>query len=781
MPNRTLKIAAGLLALLLAACAGEPPPATPEAPSPEEMGRTDQATEELTHLLLELGAALASNPRPPVEKAFAPDFKGRPFPTAAGPASREADWVERRSWTLEGEPGSLSLTAFLESLDAFLQRFSGIESVTFEVPASESPRSGEVTCRVRLAIVARDREGRRVWTQGEGSASGILDRGQSWKIAAFDLESLESMVALRELFTDVTAPAGLTADDLPLVEAIGKLRHWYPNGAAATDVDRDGLVDLFVTGPEHNRLYKNLGDGTFRDVAEAAGLRDLHVEKPEFSPLFFDFDNDGDSDLFLTASYEYLLYENLLVPDGGLFFDDVSYNLPVLWQRQGWSVAAADVDGNGFTDVYVPSYASGFGGPVARTTIWDVSGDENVLFMNQGGGAFTEEGRERGVADRRFGLAAQFVDVDGDFDPDLYLANDYGGGNALFVNEGGRFTDQAEARGVLHAAQSMGVSFGDYDGDGDLDLFVTNMSSTAASRAFHRFDGFPLRHRRHLARTWSGHALFQNHGDGTFDDVSAEAGPFHGDWGWGGGFLDLDNDGWLDLHVPNGFFSGRKPFDARPMVFGVALLATQEDEPGVVEEAMTAAMSTMTEWLLRQGTSFAGWERDRVLLNRGGRFLDVSGISGADSASDGRAAVYADFDNDGDLDVFLRATHGRAHFLFRNDLGQDRGWLRLTLEGRRSARDAFGAVVRIRTPARTLTLAHRAGNGYLAQSDPRLVFGLGEETSVDWIEVRWPSGLVERHPGPFGSGSSLRLVEGEEQTFRVEEKRFVLPGPEEKL
>ncbi len=205
-----------------------------------------------------------------------------------------------------------------------------------------------------------------------------------------------------------------------------------------------------------------------------------------------------------------------------------------------------------------------------------------------------------------------------------------------------------------------------------------------------------------------------------------------------------------------------------------AILSTQE---GDVEERMSGAMEAMARLLVERDFSFAGHERDRLYLNRGdGRFVDVSGVSGVDSPGDGRAAVYADFDNDGDLDVFLRATHGRAHFLFRNDVGQDRGSLRVALEGRASGRDAFGAVVRVETPTRTLVRAKRASNGYLAQSDPRLVFGLGAESAAEWIEVRWPRGAVQRFAGPFRGGESLVLTEGEAAPRRVEEKRFRLAG-----
>jgi len=163
--------------------------------------------------------------------------------------------------------------------------------------------------------------------------------------------------------------------------------------------------------------------------------------------------------------------------------------------------------------------------------------------------------------------------------------------------------------------------------------------------------------------------------------------------------------------------------------------------------------------LLKRRYSFSGYERDLILLNLGGaKFLDISGLSGADSISDGRGAVYLDYDDDGDLDIFLRAMHGPAHFLFRNDAGQVNRWLRVSLTGTRSGRDAFGAVVRVKTSQGILTRLKAGGEGFVSQGDPRLLFGLGNDEGVAWIEIAWPSGLTQRLPGAK-AGESLRITE----------------------
>lgn len=174
--------------------------------------------------------------------------------------------------------------------------------------------------------------------------------------------------------------------------------------------------------------------------------------------------------------------------------------------------------------------------------------------------------------------------------------------------------------------------------------------------------------------------------------------------------------------------------------------------------------------MLQDGFSFSGYERDLVALNRGdGTFLDISGVSGADSLTDGRAAVFADFDNDGDADIFLRAMHGPAHLLLRNEVGRGHPWLRVALEGRASGRDAWGAVVRIKTALGIQTRLKSGGDGFLAQGDPRLLFGLGTAMEVEWLEVVWPSGQRQRFPGPEANSSWL-LVEGEAAPQPVREE-----------
>jgi thiol-disulfide isomerase/thioredoxin len=194
-----------------------------------------------------------------------------------------------------------------------------------------------------------------------------------------------------------------------------------------------------------------------------------------------------------------------------------------------------------------------------------------------------------------------------------------------------------------------------------------------------------------------------------------------------------------------------------------------------------ALRSDQSSLMFGEGFSFSGYERNPLYLNRGNGFLDISGVSGIDSVADGRAGVFADFDNDGDLDVFVSTIQGPAHLLYRNNVGQDGRNLRVELEGAagtaRSARDAFGAVVRIRTSEGVLTRIKAGGSGFISQHDPRLLFGLPGEEQAESIEVTWPGGAREVFAGPFPADTTQRLRQGAGRAEPVEVQVARLPDP----
>ncbi|HEX8129750.1 MAG TPA: redoxin family protein [Pyrinomonadaceae bacterium] len=197
------------------------------------------------------------------------------------------------------------------------------------------------------------------------------------------------------------------------------------------------------------------------------------------------------------------------------------------------------------------------------------------------------------------------------------------------------------------------------------------------------------------------------------------------------------------------------------------------------KEEKGALRTDQTQLMFGEGFSFSGYERDPLYLNLGTKkFMDISGVSGIDSITDGRAGVFADFDNDGDLDVFSTTIQGQAHLLFRNNIGQGNNWLRIALEGNeRTGRDAFSAVVRVKTSQGTLTKIKDGGSGFISQHDPRLLFGLGQDARAEWIEVTWPHGKTEKFAGEARAGATLLLREGTGRAQEVALTRANLPDP----
>ena len=202
-----------------------------------------------------------------------------------------------------------------------------------------------------------------------------------------------------------------------------------------------------------------------------------------------------------------------------------------------------------------------------------------------------------------------------------------------------------------------------------------------------------------------------------------------------------------------------------------------QDNSGKAEKG--ALRSDQNKLMFGQGFSFSGYERDPLYLNLGGKkFTDISGVSGIDSITDGRAGVFADFDNDGDLDVFSTTIQNQSHLLFRNNVGQDNNYLRVVLEGdAKNGMDAFGSVVRVKTSAGILTKIKSGGSGFISQHDPRLLFGLGKDERAESIEVTWANGKVERFEGDAATGVTLLLKQGAGKSQTVSIGKANLPNP----
>ena len=335
------------------------------------------------------------------------------------------------------------------------------------------------------------------------------------------------------------------------------------HGLAVGDVNGDGFEDVYVcqAGGMPNRLYIQRPDGTVREAAAAAGVDFMDRTH---AALLIDLDNDGDQDLVLATEPAVLFLTN----DGkGAFAIAGRGAVP-----SAYSLAAADYDNDGDLDVYATAYVApaewdreaGLG--LQPLPYHDANnGAPNALFRNDGKGSFVDATAEIGldVNNRRWSFAAAWADYDADGDADLYVANDFGRNN-LYRNDGGRFTDVAAEAGVEDSASGMSVSWGDYDGDGRFDLYVGNMFSSAGNRIVpqRRFQpGAGESARSGFRRFARGNTLFRNNGDGTFDDVSVAAGASMGRWAWSSPFVDLNNDGWEDLVVGNGYITNENSGD----------------------------------------------------------------------------------------------------------------------------------------------------------------------------------------------------------------------------
>jgi len=432
-------------------------------------------------------------------------------------------------------------------------------------------------------------------------------------------------------FTDVTTEAGLG-------------RQSYSQGAAVGDYDNDGDADLYVTGFGPNSLYRNNGDGSFTDITAQAGVDDPHWSS---SAAFLDYDRDGDLDLFVTNYVDFTVAGNK---------------------------RCTGADGK-------PDYC----GPQAYEPVRD------RLFRNDGGGRFTDVSDAAGLgAAFGPGLGVTCADFDGDGWQDIYVAND-GKENQLWLNRrDGTFGNNALMAGVAvnaygKAEASMGVSAGDFDNDGDEDLFMT-----------------------HLDRETN--TLYLNDGAGNFLDVTDQRklGRISVAYtGFGSEWFDYDNDGDLDLFIANG---------------AVKIVETLRGQP------------------------YPYQERNQLVRNDGmDGFSEVTAMAGPalEPVEVSRGAAFGDIDNDGDLDIVVANNNGPTRLL-RNQAGGGHHWLTLKLVGTHVNRDAMGArAALLRKDQVPLWRRVHTDGSYLSASDPRVHFGLGVDPALEGVLVIWPDGSTE--------------------------------------
>jgi hypothetical protein len=522
-----------------------------------------------------------------------------------------------------------------------------------------------------------------------------------------------------------------------------KLAHIMPQVAsmgaavAVVDVDRDGRSDLYVTDSAEggkNRLYRNRGDGRFEDIAGRLGIADVNRAGTGVSmgSVWGDYDNDGFEDLFLYRWGRQELFHN----DRGERFTPVTdtAGLPA-WANVNTAVWL-DFDRDGRLDLFVGGYYA------ESINLWKLAdtrmmpesfeyannGGRKYLFRNLGGGRFEDVSAQVGLTSTRWALAAVAADLRGTGFPDIFIANDYGV-SELFANENGRFREVGRAAGVGYAPKSgMSAAVGDVLNQGRFAIYVSNISE----------EGILLQgNNLWVPSRASGEPA-------AYENMARTMGVDLGGWSFGAQFGDLNNDGFLDLYVANGYISASRNesywYDYSKVAGGNQLV-----------------ISDARNWPAMNGRSLAGYQQKKVWISDGaGHFIDVAPMVGVTDRYDGRAVAMADLSNRGALDVIVANERGPIQ-LYRNEVAPGRAWIEFDLEGGCrpegvtsgcTNRSGIGAQVLVSWNGQQQVQEVSGGSGFCAQNQRRLHFGLGDVSRIDKVTVRWPSGKVQELPEP---------------------------------
>ena len=514
-------------------------------------------------------------------------------------------------------------------------------------------------------------------------------------------------------FVDVTAAAGINFRHINGAEGAYHLPETLGAGGAFFDADSDGDLDIYLVNSGYWKdslstdealsvLYRNNGDSTFTDITTTAGVgnRGNYGQGATCA----DYDNDGDVDLYVTNFGVNVLYRN----NGDGTFTDVTAHAGV--GDPAWSSSACFLDYNrdGHLDLFIANYLVYAADVPYRPCGEDgvqtychpslYEGAPDTLYRNNGDGSFTDVSHEAGIGGigglfHGKGLGVLSADFNNDGVPDLYVANDDTRNDFFYNNGDGTFSEISLLAGCAYsfngvAQAGMGVATDDYNGDGWLDIFVTNLS-------------------------YETNALYRNNGDGTFTDVIYEAHLGKESYlfvGFGTGFLDADNDGWRDIFIANGH-----------------IIDNIEDTHDILTYR----------------------QRDQIFRNQqDGTFQEVSSNAGNyfQSTAVSRGALFGDYDNDGDVDILVTQSNGPVTLL-RNETGTEHNWVRIKTVGVVSNRDGTGTRVTLTAGGHTQIQEINRGASYLSSHDGRLHFGLGTHTVVDRLEVRWQSGVVQVFEG----------------------------------
>jgi len=568
-------------------------------------------------------------------------------------------------------------------------------------------------------------------------------------------------------FTDRVKESGITfvhrvVDDAAV--AYKPVHYDHGNGIAVADVDGDGLPDIYFTNQiGGNQLWKNLGGGRFADITKDAGV--ALADRISVTASFADVDNDGDEDLFVTTVRGgNVLFQN----DGHGRFSDVSKAAGVDYVGHSSGAVFFDFDNDGLVDLYVCNVghytadergrggafvglADGFDGHLHADR-----SETAILYKNLGGLRFRDVTKAMGLGDAGWSGDASVADLNDDGFADLYTLN-MQGSNHYFQNQGGKmFVDRTPQVFPRTPWGAMGIKFFDYDNDGRPDLLVTDMHSDMSLTVG------PEREKLKSRMAWTteylqgdgtkfifGNAFFRNTGASKMEEISDRVG-LENYWPWGPSVGDLNADGWQDVFIASSM--------DYPHRYGInSLLLNNRGETFLDSEFILGIEPR------RGGRTHTAWFDVDCSLPASVTIPPCKGRSGKITAMaplGTRSSVLFDLDQDGDLDLVTNDFNSEPQVLVSN-LAQRRSvhWLAVALTGTASNRDALGARVRVTVGGRVLTQWHDGKSGYLSQSALPLYFGLGESTTIQSVEIMWPSGRAQVLISGLTPNTTLRVTE----------------------
>ena len=489
------------------------------------------------------------------------------------------------------------------------------------------------------------------------------------------------------------------------------------------DFDNDGWDDIYLTNSKTgsmNALYRNMHDGKFEDVAGKMGLADLNQNGTGASmgAVWADYDIDGFEDLLLYKWGKPMLFHNI----NGKKFVNVTpgSGLPA-WINANCAVWF-DFNNDGLPDIFLAGYYDEKYDLTSLSTTkimpesfrYANNGGRKYLLENMGNGKFKNVTEQYGITSTKWTLAAAAADFNGDGYQDLFVANDYNV-NELYLNkQGKKFTDAGSQSGIGNIPKSgMSVSFGDIENSGLMGIYNTTITES----------GILIQDNNY----WQPEVNATNGLYPRFVNLAQLSGINNAGWSYGSQFGDLNNDGYMDLYVANGFISAKKNtsywYDFSKVTGG---------NSNIIEDAKN--------WPDMKGKSQSGYEQDKIWLNQGdGQFKDVSNEVCPLATYDGRAVAMADLFNNGSLDVIV-ANQNNIPLIYKNEQQNSNHWIELNLQGTVSNADAIGAKVVLEWDGKRQVQVITAGSGFASQNSHRLHFGLGKSSKVDKVSIHWPSG-----------------------------------------